>query len=152
LLGVATVTTNAVGTAIFSLTTATPVAPGNVLSATATDPLNNTSEFAKAMVANPRIRLFATGAGVGGGPHVKVYNADGSLRFSFFAYDPSFTGGVHVATGDVNGDGVDDIITGAGVNGGPHVKVFDGVTGNLIQSFFAFAPNFLGGINVATGD
>src|SRR5262249_11744061 len=83
--------------------------------------------------------LFAVGAGQGGSPHVKVYNADGSLRFSFFAYAESFTGGVRVATGDVDGDGTDDVITAAGVGGGPHVKVFSGVNLALLQSFYAYA-------------
>src|SRR5207302_546489 len=87
------------------------------------------------------------GAGVGGGPQVNVYNADGSLKFSFFAYDPSYRGGVTVATGDVNGDGVEDVVTGSATTSS-HVKVFDGQTGNLIASFFAF-PGFNGGVNVA---
>src|SRR5581483_6085543 len=96
--------------------------------------------------------LFATGADAGGGPQVLVINADGALRFSFYAYDPVFTGGVRVATGDVNGDGVDDIITGAGPGGGPHVKVFSGRDGSLLQSFYAYAPGFTGGVFVAAGD
>ena len=39
-----------------------------------------------------------TGPDAGGGPHVKVFDA--STSDGFFAYDPGFTGGVRVATGD----------------------------------------------------
>jgi hypothetical protein len=96
--------------------------------------------------------VFATGADAGGAPVVHVYNPDGSLRLSITAYDPSFTGGVRVAVGDVNGDGVPDIITGAGAGGGPHVKVFDSQTGALLRSFMAYDPSFTGGVFVSTGD
>src|SRR5262249_20642461 len=82
-------------------------------------------------------KLIAVGAGPGGSPQVNVYGLDGKLHFSFQAYDQRFTGGVTVATGDFNNDGVDDIITGAASNGGPHVKVFDGRNLNLLASFFA---------------
>ena len=58
----------------------------------------------------------------------------GALVRSFFAYDTAFRGGVTVAAADVNGDGTDDIITGAGPGGGPHVKVFDGASGALPQA------------------
>jgi hypothetical protein len=96
--------------------------------------------------------LHAVAAGPGGGPHVRVFNADRSERFSFYAYAPTFTGGVNVATGDVTGDGVDDIITGALPGGGPHVRVWDGTTLAEVWSFYAFAPTFTGGVTVAVGD
>src|SRR5262249_35468514 len=100
--------------------------------------------------APPRT-IFAVGTDAGAGPHVKVFNTDGSLRGSFFA-SGGFAGGVRVATGDVNGDGVDDIITGAGPGApGGHVKVFDGRTAAEIASFFAY-PGFNGGVYVAAGD
>lgn len=93
-----------------------------------------------------------TGAGAGAGPHVKVFDgASGAELHSFFAYDPSFTGGVFVAAGDINGDGADDIVTGAGAGAGPHVKVFDGRTGAELRSFFAYGT-FTGGVRVAAGD
>jgi len=94
-----------------------------------------------------------TGADAGGGPHVKVFSSGGNNELnSFFAFDPSFTGGVRVAAGDVSGDGVADIITSAGPGGGPHVKVFDGQTGDSIVSFFSSTPSFTGGVYVASDD
>jgi hypothetical protein len=101
---------------------------------------------------------IVTVPGPGGGPHVEVFDGStGGLIASFMAYDPSITTGLYVATGDVNGDGVPDIITGAGAGGGPHIKVFDGanlLAGRLVvdASFFAYAPNFTGGVTVAAGD
>jgi len=92
-----------------------------------------------------------TGAGAGGGPHVRVFDLFGQPKGGFFAYGEKFTGGVNVAAGDVDGDGKDEIITGAGAGGGPHVRVFDN-QGNLKFHFFAFNKNFLGGVNVAAGD
>src|SRR5262249_44650691 len=73
------------------------------------------------------------------------------LLLSFLAYAPTFTGGVSVAAGDVNGDGKADVITGAGAGGGPHVKVFSN-SGALLQSFFAYTPGFTGGVTVAAVD
>ena len=75
------------------------------------------------------IAEIITGAGPGGGPHVRVwqYTAAGqpvTELLGFWAYAPYFTGGVRVAAADVTGDGVADIITGAGPGGGPHIRVF----------------------------
>ncbi|HEY8667175.1 MAG TPA: FG-GAP-like repeat-containing protein [Tepidisphaeraceae bacterium] len=92
-------------------------------------------------------------ADAGGPPHVKVFSgANGNLIASFFAYDAGFLGGVRVASGDTNGDGRDDILTGAGPGAGPHVKAFSGVDLSEMRSYFAFASTYLGGVRVAAGD
>lgn len=96
-----------------------------------------------------------TGAGAGkGGPHVKVFSGGtGTLLASFFAYDPAFKGGVRVAAGDVDGDGLADIVTGAGKGKeGPHVRVFDGGTLEVVADFYPFDPAAKGGVFVAAGD
>ena len=101
-----------------------------------------------------------TGAGPGGGPHVKAF----ALNFidglatpqevaSFYAYDSSFRGGVSVASGNIDGLGADEIITGAGAGGGPHVKAFSRATdGTLstVSSFMAYDPSFRGGVEVGS--
>lgn len=97
---------------------------------------------------------IVTGTGsddaTGAPAQVKVFDgATGGLLRSFFAYDPMFLGGVRVAAGDLNGDGLADIVTGAGPGGGPHVKVFSGADGAALDSFFAFSPSFTGGVYVA---
>ena len=76
----------------------------------------------------------------------------GEVIFDQFVYDQSYTGGVRVATGDVNGDGIPDLIVGAGIGGGPHIQVFDGATFQVISSFFAYEDSFRGGVYLSTAD
>jgi hypothetical protein len=97
--------------------------------------------------------ILAVAADAGGGPRVDVVDASsGSRLFSFFAFNPLFTGGASVATADFNGDGFTDIIVGAGPGGGPTVFIFSGFDGEVIGSVFAYNPFFSGGVNVAVGD
>jgi hypothetical protein len=94
-----------------------------------------------------------TGAGASGGPEVDVWSGQTGQKIrAFYAYDPLFAGGVHVAAGDVTGDGIPDIITAAGPGGGPHVEVFDGVSNALVRSFYAYDPHFTGGVYVSAAD
>ena len=81
---------------------------------------------------------------------------------------PGFAGAVRVASGDVNGDGIDDIIVGQGPGpgSGSQVKIFDGFqalfnnTTSQIASFFVYSdapgvsqnPGFGGGVFVASAD
>lgn len=91
-------------------------------------------------------------AGPGGGPHVVVTDELGNVLSSFFAYGASFTGGVAVAAADTDGDGKDEIITGAGPGGGPHVRVFEGNGTAQGPGFYAYAAAFSGGLTIAAGN
>jgi hypothetical protein len=88
------------------------------------------------------------GAGPGGGPHVRIFDSKGKLLGQFFAFGQSFRGGVNLASGDVNGDGTDEIIAGAGPGGGPQVRIFD-KGGALESHFFAFDASYRGGVGVS---
>jgi hypothetical protein len=96
-----------------------------------------------------------TGAGPGGGAHVRAWKLTPTGQvtelFGFLAYVPQFTGGVSVGAGDVDGDGLAEILTGAGPGGGPHVQAFAflGSVLSVRQSFFAYSPSFTGGVFVA---
>ncbi|MEY2399813.1 MAG: stage sporulation protein [Actinomycetota bacterium] len=93
---------------------------------------------------------IVTAPGPGGGPHVRTFSANGTPDGDgFMAYAPTFTGGVYVGCGDVdpNNPG-DEIITGAGAGGGPHVRIFT-KNGVELGGFMAYATTFTGGVRVA---
>jgi len=145
------------------------------------------------------------GAGAGGGPQIRVFEKDGTLRgIQFFAFDTRFRGGVNVATGDVDGDGKDeitacqaslgqawckiyhynnkktviaewnafgadeygasvamgdmnkdglaDVIVGQGPGGKALIRVFDGAGKKRPIEIIAFDPSARSGVAVAAGD
>src|SRR5262249_28846114 len=79
-------------------------------------------------------------ADAGGGPAVNLYSRAqiqahdfASPAVSFFACPPTFTGGVRLAIGDINGDGNDDLITAPGPGAAPEVNIYFGTaSGSLI--------------------
>lgn len=113
---------------------------------------------------------IAVGAGPGGGPMVSIFDGQtGATLNSFWAFDSAFSGGVTVATGDTDGSGFPSLITGAGVGGGPEVRVWRnsqffaiGSTPilpgaqtispmNLTSAFYAYELAYTGGVQVSTG-
>jgi hypothetical protein len=92
-----------------------------------------------------------TAAGPGGGPHVKIFDANNPnfVIDQFFAYDASFLGGVYVAAGEIDGvPNRTDIATGAGEGGGPHLKVWSAAP---FQRYFTKAERFVGAANNLSG-
>jgi hypothetical protein len=92
--------------------------------------------------------LFGSGGGVPG----TVKSFLGAVPIEAMQPYPGFEGAVHVATGDVDGDGVADIVTGPGGGIGPRVKVVSGTNGAVIRDFLAYAPSFTGGVYVGSAD
>ena len=91
-----------------------------------------------------------TGAGAGGAPVVAVWDPyTGALLAQFYAYAEDFTGGVRVGVSDGNGDGILDIITGAGKGGGPQVNAFSFPNLDLLFSFYSGNPANTGGVYVS---
>jgi len=102
-------------------------------------------------------------AGPGGGPHIIIWRmkqlppgnivTDGVID-QFMAYDPRFAGGVHITTGDLDGDGRAELIVSPGAGGGPHVKIYSlNPTTNkfdLKYQFMAYDPKFAGGVSISS--
>jgi len=103
-------------------------------------------------------------AGVGGGPQVAVYDGaaisttQAKLAGDFFAFAPDLRNGFWISGGDVDGDGFDDIVLGAGEGGSPRVVAYSGQTfstgGGAVEivSFFAGDPSLRSGARVHASD
>ena len=94
------------------------------------------------------------GSGPGTASLVRVIDGStGKELFSVTPFESSFTGGVFVAAGDVNGDGTPDVVISPDQGGGPRVDVYNGKTFVKIDSFLGIDdPAFRGGARVAIGD
>lgn len=102
-------------------------------------------------VTNDGIAEIITGAGPTGGPHVRIFDATGTVKSEFFAFDASDASGVTVGTADTNGNGVMEIIVGRASSDPPEVKIFT-TEGYLVSSFLAYEPTFTDGLAVHGAD
>jgi hypothetical protein len=103
-------------------------------------------------------------AGFGGGPRVAVWDGTGlggSRRKPYpdhFVFEQALRNGAFVAAGDVNADGVADLISGGGPGGGPRVQIVNGKsllvgrTDDVIANFFAGDEGNRGGVRVVARD
>jgi hypothetical protein len=113
--------------------------------------------------------LVVAGPGSDGQAHVQVLGFDGGViqnangQADDFVPFPGYQGPINVALGDINRDGVKDLVVAAGA-GNPDVRVYDGLafkTGtfepanpnaSLLAEWFAYDMGFNVGAYVAVGD
>lgn len=94
-----------------------------------------------------------TGAGFGGGPQVRAFNKKGEcVGVSFFPFPNDYSGGVTVASGDVDGDGTDEIIMGQAYAAQAWVKVYESDAKSIISEFNAFSSDRQYGATVSVAD
>lgn len=89
---------------------------------------------------------------VGWNNKVQIYNNSGYLIKELFPYGKSYHLGVNIAVGDLDGDGMAELVTGTGRGAGPQVRIYTASGRLLNPGFFAYDPKFRGGVNVAIGD
>jgi hypothetical protein len=95
---------------------------------------------------------FTLGSDVGRPGQATAYDSFGRPLFAVVPYGPDYSGGVRVATGDVNGDGIADVVTGPGLGASSRVIVFDGKTRETVRDTTVFEASFTGGVFLSSAD
>jgi uncharacterized repeat protein (TIGR01451 family) len=150
------ISTTALGDMINTVTVTPPPGAGDPVSATdisAYDgPINPFADI--------RALVIGSDDGCNGPPWVRVLDPQsGATIFEFLAYEPSFRGSVRVATGDVTGDGVPEIVVGPGRGRVGQIRVFTPFpVGSVnyaelpLYRTLPFGAAYRGGVEVAVGD
>ncbi|MEI6378401.1 MAG: S8 family serine peptidase [Candidatus Falkowbacteria bacterium] len=81
-------------------------------------------------------------------PYLKFFSPSGRLVRRFAAYNTKFLGGVNVAAGDLDNDGLDEVVTGPEISGTPNVAWYK-VSGRLLTTSFVAKKENKNGVNVA---
>jgi protocatechuate 3,4-dioxygenase beta subunit len=92
-------------------------------------------------------------AKAGGGPHVTVWDANGELTGSFMAYADTFRGGVNAVIGDIDGDGVGEVVTVPDSAAGGQVRAFE-QDGTFIGEVwpYGYGTSWRGTLSLALAD
>lgn len=117
---------------------------------------------AASAVVVPRA-VFAVGAeaGVGSEPVVRLANAaSGAVLATQTAFEAGFRGGVRVALGDVDGDGLPEVVAASGPGRVGEIRVYRQLNSSgttTLQELTAFrtqpfGPRYRGGVEIAVGD
>lgn len=86
-----------------------------------------------------------------GGPQIAVWNKDGKLQASWFAFSPSLRMGIMTKVADLDGDGVEEVIAVPGQGSPSQIRIFSG-KGKVLGQFFAYDVGFKEGIQFTIAD
>lgn len=100
---------------------------------------------------NGETRLLV-GAGPGSEPRVYVFTTAQATVRNFLAFEKTYRGGIHVASGDVDGNGRAEIIVGAGAGKGPVVRTFNEEGKQQGKEFVAYQTTRKNGAIVRMAD
>ena len=81
-------------------------------------------------------------------PELRIFSVQGTIIGRFPAFPSAFRGGVNVAVGDVNSDGLDEIVVSPASAGGPQVRIFDNHA-RLLGQLFVFDQRLRGGMTIS---
>jgi hypothetical protein len=68
---------------------------------------------------------IVVGVGANATPLVRIYSIKEQLQKEFYVYPTTFLGGVNVAGGDVDADGMEELIVTPRSGGGPQVRIIE---------------------------
>ncbi|MCZ2341199.1 MAG: VCBS repeat-containing protein [Bacteroidales bacterium] len=129
------------GQAIGNFTAFTPAFTGGV-------------RVAAADMNNDGVTDYVFGSGPGMSSQVRVIDGKTGAQLANIApFESTFTGGVYVAAGDLNGDGIGELVITPDEGGGPRVQIYNGFTFTKIADFFGIDDAaFRGGVRPALGN
>jgi hypothetical protein len=88
-----------------------------------------------------------------GAPHLQMFTGKGKrMNPGIYAFDRNFGGGLSIAGGDVDGDGIEEILVTPGPQSQALLKIFKNSGQTLAKSFYLYPKSFIGSARIASGD
>jgi hypothetical protein len=82
---------------------------------------------------------------------VRIYQLNGKLITKFLAFESKFTSGVNLASGDIDGNGLDELVMAPTNNRQSEIKIMN-KNFKLRTSWLAYGATYLGGTNLSVAD